>query len=173
MLRPYRITHVTTQYLRVRSGGPRMTRPVLPVCVARNDGEWTVYRHGDHLLRVGMNHDWSTDPAVPLKALAIQALARTRPFQLGQALCGSRSIGVLYGGGLNLRHSGIIRIRFRRHVVTAGSRIIDHLEHHGRFGKSGTIDVHHMQGSTGLAGERKGFFEARDSRTNMHVYWCF
>src|SRR5437763_12559525 len=113
MLRPYRITHVTTQYLRVRSGGPRMARPVLPVCVARNDGEWTVYRHGDHLLRVGMNHDWPADPAVPLEALAIQPLARPRPFQLGQSLSGSGSISVLDGGGLNLRHPGIIRIRLR------------------------------------------------------------
>src|SRR5438874_10244072 len=25
----------------------------------------------------------------------------------------------------------------------------------------------------GFVGERKGFFEARDSRTNMRVYWCF
>src|SRR2546430_6197041 len=103
MLRPYRITHVTTQYLRVRARGPRMARAVLPVCIARNDGESTGYRHGDHRLRVGMNHDWSADPAVPLKALPIQPLARSRPFQLGQALIGSVLVNVLDGGGLNLR----------------------------------------------------------------------
>src|SRR5437867_2481759 len=106
-----------------------MARAILPVCIARNDGEWTVYRHGDHLLRVRMDDNRTADVAVPLKALAIQPLARTRPFQLGQALSGSGSIGVLDGGGLNLRHSGIIRIRLRCHVSSVSSRITDHLEH--------------------------------------------
>src|SRR6266550_2732437 len=127
MLRPYRIAHVATQHPGEGACGPRMARAILPVCVARHDRERTVYRHGDHLLRVGMNHDWSTDPAVPLKALAIQSLARTRPFQLGQSLSGSGSISVLDGGGLNLRHSGIIRIRLRCHVSSVSSRITAHL----------------------------------------------
>src|SRR2546422_7405657 len=149
-----------------------MARAALPVCMARNDGEWTVYRHGDHLLRVGMNDDWSTDPAVPLKALAIQPLARTRPFQFGQSLSGSGSIGVLDGGGLNLRHSGIIRIRLRCHVSSVSSRITDHLEHHRCFGQAGTIDVHHVQWGIGFADERERFFEAGDARANVDVYWC-
>src|SRR5205807_5716537 len=73
------LAHVATQHSCERAGGPRMARAVLPVCVARNDRKWTGYRHGDHLLRVGMNDDWSTGPAVPLEAVAIQALARRRP----------------------------------------------------------------------------------------------
>src|SRR5260370_23114706 len=150
-----------------------MPRAVLPVCVAVTDGKSTVYRHGDHLLRVGMDHNWPAHPAIPLEALAIQPLARSRPFQLGQALIGSGSISVLYSGGLNLRHSGIIRIRLRRHVVSLSSRLIDHLEHHGRFGKAGTIDVHHMEWSIGFAGERKRFLKTGDARANVHVYWCF
>src|SRR5258708_23502021 len=150
-----------------------MPRAVLPVRVARNDGEWTVYRHGDHLLRVGMDHNWSAHPAIPLEALAIQPLARSRPFQLGQALIGSSSISVLYGGGSNLRHSGIIRIRLRRHVVSLSSRLIDHLEHHGRCGKAGTIDVHHMQWSIGFAGDQKRFLNTGDPMANGPVYWCF
>src|SRR5206468_12911896 len=92
---------VAAEHPRESTRGPGMARAALPVCIARNDGEWTVYRHGHHLLRVGMNHDCPTDPAVPLEALAIQPLARTRPFQLGQALIRCSSIGVLYGGGLN------------------------------------------------------------------------
>ena len=75
-----------------------MARAVLPVCVARNDGEWTVYRPGDHLLCVGMNDYRSADPAIPLEALTIQPLARSRPFQLGQALIGSVLINVLDRG---------------------------------------------------------------------------
>src|SRR5213593_3201809 len=99
MLRPYRITHVTTQYPRVRSCSPRMARAVLPVRVARNDGEGAGYRHGDHPLRVGMNHHGPADPAIVLEALAIQPLARRRPLQLGQAFVGSGLINVLYGSG--------------------------------------------------------------------------
>src|SRR5881396_1206592 len=107
MLRPYRITDVTTQYPRVRARRPRMARAVLPVCVARNDGERTGYRGGDHRLRVGMNHNGTAGPRIPIKALTIQPLARARPFQLGEALSGSGFIRVLDGGGLNLRHAGI------------------------------------------------------------------
>src|SRR5437763_3623599 len=109
MLRPYicpRFAHVVAEHPCEGPRGPRMARAALPVCIARNDGEWTVDRHGDHLLRVGMNHDWSADPAVALKAGAIQPLARRRPFQLCQPLIGRVSISVLDGGGLNLRHSG-------------------------------------------------------------------
>src|SRR3981081_50795 len=131
-----------------------MPRAVLPVRVARNDGEWTVYRQGDHLLSVCVTHDWSADPAISLKALAIQPLARSRPFQLGQPLTGSGSITVLYGGGLNLSHSGRIRIRLRCHIPSVRSRIADHLEHHRRFAKTGTVDVNHMQWSIGFARER-------------------
>src|SRR6266508_3473496 len=127
-----------------------MAGSVLPVRVAGNHREWTAYRSGDHLLRVIMDHDRAADLAIPLKALAIQPLARTRPFDLGESLIGSGSINVLYGGGLNLRHSGRIRIRLRSHVMSASSRIADHLEHRGRFGKGGTVDVHHLQRSIGF-----------------------
>src|SRR5437764_11195643 len=72
MLRPYRITHVATQHPGESACGPRMARAVLPVCVARDDGEWTANRHGDHRLRVGMNHDWSTEPE-PMVAVAISS----------------------------------------------------------------------------------------------------
>src|SRR6266508_3780476 len=114
-----------------------MAGSVLPVRVAGDHREWTAYRRGDHLLRVIMDHNRAADLAIPLKALAIQPLARTRPFDLGESLTGSVSVNVLYGGGLNLRHSGRIRIRLRRHVLSATSGIIDHLEHHGRLGKGG------------------------------------
>src|SRR5205814_4870200 len=107
---------VAPEHPRESTRGPGMARAALPVCIARNDGEWTVYRHGHHLLRVGMNHDWSTDLAVPLEALAIQALARRWPFQLGQALLGNGFGDVLYGGGLDVRHRRIILIRTRRPV---------------------------------------------------------
>src|SRR5260370_2668124 len=150
-----------------------MPRAVLPVCVARNDGEWAVYRHGAHRLRVGMDHNWSAQPAIPFEALAIQPLARSRPFQLGQTLIGSGATTDLYVGGLHLRHSGIIWIRLRRHVVSLSSRLIDHLKHHRRFGKAGTIDVHHMQWSMCFVGERKRFLKTGDARANVHVYWCF
>src|SRR5438477_11332575 len=119
------LAHVAAKHLREGTCCPRMAHSILPVCVARNDSEWTVYRHRDHLLSVGMDHDWSADPAIPLKALAIQPLARTRPFQLGEALVGSGSISVLDGGGLNLCHSGRIGIRFRRYVVSVSSRLTD------------------------------------------------
>src|SRR5947208_15349004 len=156
MLRPYmcpRLAYVMAEHPCEGPRGPRMARAALPVCIARNDGEWTGYGYGDHLLRVGMYHDWSADPAVPLKALAIQPLARSRPFQLGQALIGSVLINVLDGGGLNLGHSAVIRIGFRRHVVSACARSSDHLEHRRGFGKAGAIDVHHVQRGMGFAGE--------------------
>src|SRR6266511_728864 len=104
-----------------------MARAVLPVCVARDDGEWTGDRHGDHLLRVGMDRNWSADPTIALKALAMESLARTRPLQLGQALIGSISINVLDGGGLNLRHSGVIRIRFRCYISSVSSERDRHI----------------------------------------------
>src|SRR5204863_4163930 len=160
MLRPYmcpRLAYVMTEHPCEGPRGPRMARAALLVCIAGNDGEWAGYGYGDHLLRVGMNHDWSADPAVPLKALPIQPLTRSRPFQLGQAPIGSVLINVLDGGGLNLGHSSIIRIRLRCHVSSVGSRIADHLEHHGRFGKSGTVDVHHVQWGMGFGGERQRF----------------
>src|SRR5205085_4053383 len=109
---------------------PRMTHAVLPVGVARNDGEWALYRHRYHLLRVGVNHYRPAEATIPRKALAIQALTGTRPFQLGQLLIAGGFINVLDGRGLNLRHSGIIRIGFCRHVMTASPRLTDHLEHH-------------------------------------------
>src|SRR5882762_5619731 len=104
-----------------------MARAILPVGVARDDGEWAADRHRHHLLRVGVDHDWSADPAIPLEALASQPLARPWPFQLGKAFIGSGSVRVLYGGGLNLRHPGIIGIRLRRHVLSVPSRNPDHL----------------------------------------------
>src|SRR5260370_21125791 len=119
-----------------------MPRAVLPVCVARNDGEGTVYRHGDHLLRVGMDHNWSAHPAIPLEALAIQPLARSRPFQLGQALIGSGSLTVLYGGGTNLRYSGIPRIQLLRHIVSLNSRLIAPLENHGGVWQARPVQLH-------------------------------
>src|SRR6266513_2776714 len=138
------LAHVAAKHLREGACRPRMARSILPVCVARNDSEWTVYRHRDHLLSVGMDNDWSADPAIPLKALAIQPLARARPFQLGEARIRRRSISVLYGGRLNLCHSGRIRIRLRRYVVSVSLRLTDHLEHHRRFGEGRAIDVDHM-----------------------------
>jgi len=42
-----------------------------------------------------MNHNGTADSGIPLEALAIQSLARSRPFQLGQALIGSVLINVL------------------------------------------------------------------------------
>src|SRR6266566_10115064 len=102
MLRPYRITDVTTQYSCKRARGPRVAGAVLPVCVARNDGEWTGDRHGDHLLGVRMNHNGTAGPRIPIKALPIQPLARRRPFQLGQTLIGSVLVDVLDRGRLNL-----------------------------------------------------------------------
>src|SRR6267143_5413402 len=110
MLRPYRLADVAAQHPGKRSRGPRMACALLPVCVARNDGERTLDCDNDHLLRVRMDDDGTADPGVPLEALAIQPLARSRPFQLGQALIGSVLVNVLDGGGLNLRHSGVIRI---------------------------------------------------------------
>src|SRR2546423_15554900 len=103
-----------------------MASAILPVCVARNDREGTLYRHSDHLLSVRMDHNGPADPAIPFEGVAIQPLARRRPFQFAQSLTGSGFINVLYGSGLNLRHSGIIRVRFRRHVVTASTRFTDH-----------------------------------------------
>src|SRR5688572_23284457 len=108
-----------------------MASDALPVRVARDDGEWTRYRHRNHGLRVGMDHNRPADLAVPLKAVAIQPLSGARPFECGESIVGSGSISVLYGGGLNLRHSGCIRVRLRSHVTTASSRVTDHLEHHG------------------------------------------
>src|SRR5437762_2443387 len=102
MLRPYRITHVTTQYSRVRSCSPRMARAVLPVSVACDDRERTGYRRDHHRLRVRMHHDGTADPSVALKALAIQPLPGGRPFQLGQTLIGSVLVNVLDRGRLNL-----------------------------------------------------------------------
>src|SRR5438552_15097241 len=99
MLRPYiclRFPHVAAEHPCERACGPRMARAVLPVCIARNDGEWTGYRHGHHLLRVGVDDNWSADSGIPLKALAIQPLACRRPFQLGESRIGSGSIDVLY-----------------------------------------------------------------------------
>ena len=148
-----------------------MARAVLPVCVARNDREWTGYRRGHHLLRVRVNHDGAADPGVPRKALSIQPLARTRPFQLAQSLVGCGSVNVLNRGRLNLRHPGRIGIRLRRHVPSVCSRIIDHLEHHRRFGKAGTIDVHYLQWSIGFAGEQERFLEAGRAGGNVQVYW--
>jgi len=55
--------------------------------------------------------------------------------------------------------------------VSIGSRTTDHIEHQRRFGKSGTIDVHHLQWGTRFLGERKHFLEAGDARRNVHVYW--
>src|SRR5205809_7382526 len=124
MLRPYicpRCPDVAAEHPCERARCPRMARAVLPVCVACNDGEWADDRHGDHLLRVRMNYDGAAGPAIAIKGLAIQPLARRRPFQLGQALIGSISINVLDGGGLNLRHSGIIRIRLRCYVSSVSS----------------------------------------------------
>jgi len=43
----------------------------------------------DHLLRVRVDDDGTTGSRIPLEALAIQPLARSRPFQLGQALIGA------------------------------------------------------------------------------------
>src|SRR5439155_10492610 len=106
MLRPYicmRFPHVAAQHPGKRARRTRMARAVLPVCVARNEGERTGYRGGDHRLRVGMNHNGTAGPRIPIKALTIQPLARARPFQLGEALSGSGFIRVLDGGGLNLR----------------------------------------------------------------------
>src|SRR6266576_5110927 len=54
--------------------GPRMARALLPVRVARKDGEWTVDRHSAHLLRVRVNDDGTADLAIALKALPIQPL---------------------------------------------------------------------------------------------------
>src|SRR6266568_4226748 len=122
-----------------RARGPRMAGAVLPVGVTRNDGEWTGDRRGDHRLRVRMNDDGTAASAIARKALAIQPLARRRPLQLGQALIGGGLINVLYGGGLNLRHTGVIRIRLRCHVASAGSRLSDHLEQLGRLGETYAI----------------------------------
>src|SRR6266581_1461618 len=106
MLRPYicpRFADVAAEHPCERARGPRMARAILPVCVARNDGEWTGDGQGHHRLRVGVDDDGTTHPGIPLEALAIQPLARSLPFQLGQAFVGSGLINVLYGGGLNLR----------------------------------------------------------------------
>ena len=70
---------------------------------------------------------------------------------------------------MNLRHPGVIRICFRRHVASFGSRVADHLEHPGRFGQAGAVDMHHVQGSTGLRSERQRLLEAVDARANVHV----
>src|SRR6266513_6300264 len=106
MLRPYRITDVAAQYPCECARRARMAHAVLPVGVARDDGEWTRDRRRDHLLRVRMNHDGTAGPRVALKALPIQPLARGRPLQLGQPLVGSVLVNVLDRGRLNLRHAG-------------------------------------------------------------------
>ncbi len=146
-----------------------MAGALLPVRVARNDREWTGDGQGHHLLRVRMNHDGTPDLAIALKARAIQPLARGWPFQLGQTIIGSVFVDVLDGGGSDLRHSGIIRIRLRRHVAPRGACGADQLEHRRRFAKAGAVDVHHVQCSTGFAGERKRFFETGDPGRDMHV----
>src|SRR6266480_160515 len=138
------LAYVAAKHLREGTCCPRMAHSILPVCVARNDSERAVYRYRYHLLSVGMHHDWPADPAISLKALTIQPLARTRPFQLGEARIRRGSINVLDGGRLNLCHSGRIRIRFRRYVVSVSSRLTDHLEHHRRLGEGRAIDVDHM-----------------------------
>src|SRR5439155_17948147 len=105
MLRPYicpRCPHVAAEHACERARGPRMARAVLPVCVARDDGEWTGDRHSNHLLCVRVNDDGTAGSTISIKALAIQPLARRRPFQLGQALIGSVFVDVLDGGRLNL-----------------------------------------------------------------------
>src|SRR4051812_13418520 len=111
MLRPYLISDVATQDPRERARRARMARAVLPVSVARDDGEWTRDRRGDHCFRVRMNHDGTADPAVTRKALPIQPLARRRPFEFGEALIGGILVDVLDRRGLNLRHAGVIGIR--------------------------------------------------------------
>src|SRR2546430_8485187 len=118
-----------------------MARALLPIRVARKDGEWTVDRHSDHLLRVRVNDDGTADLAIALNALPIQPLTRSRPFQLGQALIGSVLINVLDRVGLNLGHSGVIRIRVRRHFVSACARSSDYLEHLRRLGKADAIPL--------------------------------
>src|SRR5882757_8005997 len=102
-----------------------MAGAVLPVRVARDSGEWAIDRQSNHLLRIGMDHDRSTDLTITRKALAIQPLACAWPFQLGESLIGSVFVNVLYGGGLNLGHSGRIRIRLCRDVVSTGLGIAD------------------------------------------------
>src|SRR6266550_8231967 len=100
MLRPYicpRLAYVMAEHPCEGPRGPRMARAALPVCVARQDGEWAGDRQGDHLLRVGMNYDGAADPAIAVKALPIQPLARARPFQLGQAPIGSVLVDILDG----------------------------------------------------------------------------
>src|SRR6266699_1670328 len=114
MLRPYRITHVAAQHPGESACGPRMACAVLPVCIARDDGEWTGYRHNDHLLRIRMDHDGTAGPAIALKARPIQPLACRRPLQLGQPLIGSVFVNVLDSGRLN-------RPSFRRHRDTLPS----------------------------------------------------
>ncbi len=155
-----------------RSRGPRMAHAVLPVRVARDDGEWTGDRCDDHRLLIRVHDDGPARPAIALKALAIQPLARRRPFQLGQALIGSGLIDVLDRGRLNLRHPGVIRIRLRCHVASVRARLFDHLEQLGSLGETDAIDVHHVQRRVGFGGERERFLEPRDARANVHVDWC-
>ena len=150
-----------------------MARAILPVRIARNDGEWTLYRHSDHLFRVRMDDHGTAAAGIPLKAGAIQPLPRSRPFQLGQSRIGSVLIDVLDGGGLNLRHAGVIGIRLCGHVLSSSTRSGDQLEQRRRFGKADTIDVHDMQRCVRFGGKREHFFQTRDAGTNVYVDWRF
>src|SRR5512145_3558952 len=106
-----------------------MPRAVPPVCVARDDGEWAADRRGYHLLGVGMDDDWSAEPRIARKAVAVQALARGRPLDLAEFRLGSGSVRVLNRRRLNFRHAGRVRIGLRRDVATPRAGIADHREH--------------------------------------------
>src|SRR2546423_5009975 len=147
-----------------------MSGAVLPVGSARNHGERTRYRLCHHLLGVAVDNDWTACACISGKAVAIQSLTRQRPFDRREPIIACGFVTVLDGGRLNLRHPRCVRICLRGHVLSVGTRCLDHLDHHRRLGERRAVEMYHLQRSSGFASEREDFSKSVDAWSYVNVY---